>query len=92
MDSGADNAARYFGAAVGITLFVVIATHVGDDLAAGWNVAVLVSTAISLVGAAVVAIAGGTPGNRALSSNVRDVGFTFSKRICGFLDSCLQSS
>ena len=31
---------RYFGAAVGITLFVVIATHVGHDLAAGWNAAI----------------------------------------------------
>ena len=42
MGSGANNTARYLGAAVGITLFVVIATHVGDDLAAGWNAAVLV--------------------------------------------------
>ena len=31
MGSGANNTARYLGAAVGITLFVVIATHVGDD-------------------------------------------------------------
>jgi hypothetical protein len=58
MGSGANNTARYFGAAVGITLFVVIATHVGEDLAAGWNVAILVSAAISLIGAGGVAIAG----------------------------------
>jgi MFS family permease len=67
MGSGANNTARYFGAAVGITLFVVIATHVGDDLAAGWNVAVLVSATISLVGAGVVALAGRTARVRAVS-------------------------
>jgi MFS family permease len=60
MGSGANNTARYFGAAVGITLFVVIATHVGSDVAAGWNVAILVSGAISLTGAAVVAVVGRT--------------------------------
>jgi hypothetical protein len=58
MGSGANNTARYFGAAVGITSFVVIATHVGNDLADGWNVAILVSTAISLVGAGGVALTG----------------------------------
>ena len=58
MGSGANNTARYFGAAVGITLFVVVATHVGPDLTAGWNVAILVSAAITLAGAVVVAIAG----------------------------------
>jgi hypothetical protein len=44
-----------------ITLVVVVAAHVGTDLAAGWNVAVPVSTGISLVGAAFVALAGRTP-------------------------------
>jgi MFS family permease len=58
MGSGANNTARYLGAAVGITLFVVIATHVGDNLAAGWNAAVLVSAALTLVGAGAVAVAG----------------------------------
>jgi MFS family permease len=58
MGSGANNTARYFGAAVGITLFVVVATHVGNDLAAGWNVAVVASSTISLVGAGAVALAG----------------------------------
>jgi Na+/melibiose symporter-like transporter len=60
MGSGANNTARYFGAAVGITLFVVIATHVGGDLVGGWNVAILVSATISLVGAGAVAVAGRT--------------------------------
>lgn len=61
MGSGANNTARYFGAAVGITLFVVIATHVGDNLVAGWNVAILVSASISLLGAGCVALAGKSP-------------------------------
>lgn len=58
MGSGANNTARYLGAAVGITLFVVIATHVGDDLIAGWNAAVLVSAALTAVGACAVVLAG----------------------------------
>ena len=65
MGSGANNTARYFGAAVGITLFVVIATHVGRDLAAGWNAAIGVSVGISLVGAGGVALAGRSPRTRA---------------------------
>ena len=55
MGSGAINTARYLGAAVGITLFVVIATHAGDTLVAGWNIAVLVSAAATLVGATAIA-------------------------------------
>jgi MFS family permease len=58
MGSGANNTARYLGAAVGITMFVVIATHSGADLAGGWNIAVLVSAAVSLLGAAAVALTG----------------------------------
>ncbi len=61
MGSGANNTARYFGAAVGITLFAVIATHVGADLVAGWNTAIVVSTVISLLGAGGVTIAGQSP-------------------------------
>ena len=67
MGSGANNTARYLGAAVGITLFVVIATHVGDNLAAGWNAAVLVSAALTLVGAGAVAVAGKPARTRALT-------------------------
>jgi MFS family permease len=58
MGSGANNTARYLGAAIGITLFVVIATHVGDGLIAGWNVAVLVSATLTLLGAGIVLVAG----------------------------------
>ena len=58
MGSGANNTARYLGAACGITLFVVVATHAGADLLAGWNVAVLVSAALTSAGAAAVALAG----------------------------------
>ena len=43
MGSGANNTARYLGAACGITLFVTVATHTGDDLYAGWNAAALVA-------------------------------------------------
>ncbi|MCW2775998.1 MAG: Transrane efflux protein, partial [Nocardioides sp.] len=55
MGSGANNTARYLGAACGITLFVVVATHAGADLLAGWNVAVLVAAALSLLGATAIA-------------------------------------
>lgn len=58
MGSGANNTARYLGAACGITLFVVVATHAGADLLAGWNVAVLVAAALSLLGAATIAWSG----------------------------------
>lgn len=61
MGSGANNTARYLGAAVGITLFVVIATHAGDTLVDGWNVAVLVSTALTLLGALAIGVAGRRP-------------------------------
>ncbi|GAW48288.1 MULTISPECIES: MFS transporter [unclassified Nocardioides] len=58
MGSGANNTARYLGAACGITLFVVVATHAGADLLEGWNVAVLVAAALSLLGAATIAWSG----------------------------------
>ena len=59
MGSGANNTARYVGAAVGITMFVIIATHSGPDLAAGWNVAVLVSAVVTMSGAIGVALVAG---------------------------------
>jgi hypothetical protein len=58
MGSGANTTARYLGAACGITLFVVVATHAGADLLAGWNVAVLVAAALSLLGAVTIAWSG----------------------------------
>ena len=58
MGSGANNTARYLGAAVGITLFVIVATHVGDDLYAGWNAAALVAAGLTLLGAGGIALTG----------------------------------
>lgn len=58
MGSGANNTARYLGAAIGITLFVTVATHGGDTLVEGWNVAVVVATALTLAGAGAIAAAG----------------------------------
>jgi sugar phosphate permease len=58
MGSGANNTARYLGAAVGITLFVTVATHTGGSPVAGWNAAVLVTVVVTLLGAALVALAG----------------------------------
>jgi MFS family permease len=58
MGSGANNTARYLGAAVGITLFVTVATHAGADVVAGWNAAVLVATGLTLLGAAAIAASG----------------------------------
>jgi len=51
--SGANNTARYLGAACGITLLSVLMTHACDDLPSGWNIATAVAAGITLVGAAV---------------------------------------
>ena len=58
MGSGANNTARYLGAAIGITLFVTIATHAGDSLFDGWNAAVPVAAAITLLGAGAILLTG----------------------------------
>lgn len=53
--SGANNTARYVGAAVGVTVVAVLAAH--PDPAAmidGWNLATLVTAGISVLGAVVV--------------------------------------
>ncbi|WP_149371791.1 MFS transporter [Mycolicibacterium sp. P9-64] len=71
MGSGANDAARYLGAAVGITLFVVIATHVGDNLVAGWNAAVLVSSALTVVGACAVVLVGKPARTKAIPPSLR---------------------
>ncbi len=60
MGSGANQTARYLGAACGITLFVIVATHAGDTILEGWDVAVLVSAALTLVGAVAIAVTGRT--------------------------------
>lgn len=58
MGSGANNTARYLGAACGITLFVTVATHTGSDLYDGWNHAALVAAGLTLLGAAAIALTG----------------------------------
>ncbi|WUI02985.1 MFS transporter [Spirillospora sp. NBC_00431] len=55
MGSGANNTARYIGASVGVAIVGAIATGSGagaSDLAHGTNVAMLVSAAVGLAGAA----------------------------------------
>jgi len=53
--SGANNTARYLGAAVGVTIVAVLAAHPeATAMLAGWNVAVLVNAAVSAVGALIV--------------------------------------
>ncbi len=55
--SGANNTARYVGAAVGVTVITVIAARPdAAAMVAGWNVAVWVDAALSLAGAVVVAL------------------------------------
>jgi predicted MFS family arabinose efflux permease len=54
MGSGANNTARYLGAAIGITLFSVLMTHTGGGLTGGWNVATLVAALLTFAGAAAV--------------------------------------
>jgi len=55
--SGANNTARYLGAAVGVTVVTVVVTRGGSapaDVLHGWDSAVLVTAAVSLLGALVV--------------------------------------
>lgn len=58
MGSGINNTSRYVGAALGVTVVSVLAVHGSPapaSLTAGWNTAVLVGIAVSLVGAAAIA-------------------------------------
>ncbi|NYJ08785.1 MFS transporter [Petropleomorpha daqingensis] len=56
MGSGANNTARYVGAAVGVTVVVlVVGTGTPEQLAGGWNAAALGAAAVSALGALVVA-------------------------------------
>jgi MFS family permease len=53
--SGANNTARYLGAALGVTVVAVLAAHPDPGaMVAGWNVAVIVDAAVSVVGALLV--------------------------------------
>lgn len=61
MGSGANNTARYLGAALGITLFSVLVGHAGSGtgpaaVVSGWNVAVAVSAALTLACAGLVGV------------------------------------
>jgi MFS family permease len=63
MGSGANNTARYLGAAVGTTLVVLITTSTGGKassagLLAGWNLAAYGGAAVSLLGALAVGLLG----------------------------------
>lgn len=62
LGSGANNTARYLGSAVGVTVVSVVAAPVGavtaQGLVDGWHRAVLVTAAVSLVGAVGVALLG----------------------------------
>ncbi|PVZ13120.1 MFS transporter [Actinomycetospora cinnamomea] len=60
MGGGANNTARYVGAAIGVTVIAVVATRPSlgggaQGLVAGWNDALPISAAFTLVGAAAVA-------------------------------------
>ena len=62
MGSGANNTARYVGSGIGITIVTVLLTRSGAEpgaagLLSGWNVAVLVTAGVSLLGALVVQLA-----------------------------------
>ena len=54
MGSGANNTARYLGAACGITVFSVLLTHIG------WNTAVLVAAGVTATGAIASVLLGTT--------------------------------
>jgi MFS family permease len=63
MGSGANNTARYVGAAVGVTLVVlVVGAGTPEQLAGGWNAAALGAAAVSALGALAVAVL--RPGRR----------------------------
>jgi predicted MFS family arabinose efflux permease len=54
MGSGANNTARYVGSAIGVTVVAVIVAGAPGGAVAGWNLAVLVTGAISVIGALLV--------------------------------------
>ncbi len=54
MGSGANNTARYLGAACGITVFATI-SQLSDDITAGFDVALIASAGLTLLGAAAIA-------------------------------------
>ena len=82
MGSGSNNTGRYLGAACGITVFSVVLSHAGSGvgpakLVDGWSTAVLLASAVSIVGAVVIAMIGvrGNTGARQIGGTKR-VGFS----------------
>jgi hypothetical protein len=78
MGSGSNNTARYLGAAVGITVFSVVLGHAGSGvgpakLVDGWSSAVLVASAVSLLGAVAIGLVGWA-GDRAGHADVLKTG------------------
>jgi hypothetical protein len=66
--SGANNTARYVGAALGITVVAVIAAHSDlDALVSGWDTAAIVTAAVSVAGALLVAATGIRAGHKTLA-------------------------
>lgn len=65
MASGANSTARYLGAALGITLFAVIASHTGADITQGWDNAVLTAGALMVLGAAAILVGSWRAASRA---------------------------
>jgi MFS family permease len=71
--SGANNTARYLGAAIGVTIVAVLADRATPaGMISGWNVAVLVNAAVSVVGALVVAALGPRMSKRQAGANEAD--------------------
>ena len=62
LGSGANNTARYLGSALGVTVVSIVAAPSGVATSAalvdGWNRAVLVTVAVSMVGAIAVLVVG----------------------------------
>lgn len=77
LGSGANNTARYLGSALGVTIVSVVAAPSGVATAAtltdGWNRAVLVTLAVSLLGALLVLAVGGRRPAPAVSGPVETV-------------------
>ena len=62
MGGGANNTARYLGSATGLTVVTVIVTHGSTDgMLGAWSLAVLLTSACSLLGTAVVMLSKGRP-------------------------------
>jgi MFS family permease len=73
--SGANNTARYLGAAIGVTIVAVLAGHpTPAGVISGWNVAVLVTAAISVAGALTVAVFGPRGSTRLAAAGTIDPG------------------